>query len=423
MAYVFGYSLSPKTERILKLLISYRGMTARQMAYIYFGTHQINLSQEKSIYNDLAKLKKQGLVKSLRLQQNVSKGSLYYLTPSGYDCAKDLLNIQQGQSGHGWMPADYGEYDFADLSYDLYLPPLKQVAHHLMLIDFFIELYGASDDLFEVIPHRHNLYAAKKYSTAEGIQQYRPDAEISIGGKLFTVENDRATESHEQLLQKFLTYKRYLDVHANNPNKESLVGILFVVESRRRGQGIRRRWHNILSAFYKVLSPYSEQVNLIMTTMDQVSSTLQLELQRSSYKHQMTKHLSSYLTGNQEAYFLGSEEQKDPIVVCIQYSPSKYRILFCDVAQEFESSIYSKYIQFQKNQLPTYRLRSPHPKWQDMQYADHRCVLFYPQSKPVIIDSFAAYKVNAQLDSSLSLLFKNLDFHSFNPLLNLRVTY
>ncbi|MCM3636365.1 replication-relaxation family protein [Sporosarcina luteola] len=423
MAYVFGYSLTAKTERILKLLISYRGMTARQMAHIYFGTHQINLSQEKSIYNDLAKLKKQGLVKSMRLQQNVSKGSLYYLTPSGYDCTKDLLNIHQGQSGFGWMPSDFGDYDVADLSYELYQPPLKQVAHHLMLIDFFIQLYAASDDLFEVIPHRHNLYAAKKYNTAEGIQQYRPDAEISIDGKLYTVEIDRATESHEQLLQKFITYRRYFDAHVNKKNEELPVGILFVVESRRRDQGIRRRWHNILSAFYKALSPYSQQVNLIMTTMDQVSSTLHLEQKRSFYRKQITKHLKSYLTENQEAYFLGSEVQKNPLVACVRDSQSQYRILFCEIVQEFESSIYSKFTQFQNNELQTYISRNPISKWQGSKYLDYRCVLFYPQAKPVIIDSFSSYKVDPQLDYSLSLLSRNLDFHSFNPLLNLRVSY
>lgn len=423
MAYAFGYSLSPKTERLLTLLLSYRGMTARQLADIFYKTHQISLSQEKSIYNDLAKLKKQGLVKSMRLQQSVSKGSLYYLTPSGYDFTKDLLNVHQGQKATGWMPPDYGVYDVADLSYELYLPPLKQTAHHLMLIDFFIELHASSDELWEVLPHRHNLYAARKYMTEKGEQQYRPDAEILINGELFTVEIDRATESHEQLLQKFRTYKNYLDSHANDSSKDQLAGILFVVESRRRDQGIRRRWHNILSAFFKVLFAYSNQVNLILTTMDQVSDTLHFEQQRSSYKTQIEKRLCDYLPDNQEAHILSSQTFNDALIACVPISHSKYRLLFCEVAHEFESAIYAKYILFQKKLLPKYKTKISLPNWGDLNYVDHLNVIFYTQYKPVIMDSFINYKMNPQLEDLLSLLSRNLDFHSFNPVLNIPVLY
>ncbi|MDV6378225.1 replication-relaxation family protein [Sporosarcina sp. GW1-11] len=423
MAYALGYSLAPKTERILKLLLCYRGMTAKQLAFIFFQTKQITLSQEKSIYNDLAKLKKQGLVKSLRLQQNVSSGSLYYLSQAGYDCTKDLLNIQNGQIATGWLPADYDEYDVADLSYDVYLPPLKQTAHHLLLIDFFSELHINSDELGETIAHRHNLYAARKHKTREGTIQYRPDAEIIINNSVFTVEIDRATESHEQLKQKFQTYKQYFETMANDSNNEIPAGILFIVESRRREQGIQRRWHNILSAFYSVLSDYSHRLNLILTTIDQAAETILFEREREFYKSKIKDHMKYYIEPNQRAHFLQKESNDEPLIVIVTDETNEYRLLLCDVAQEYESSIYRKRIHFYDRQLKGYKQKQFTIHNKNVIFKDYKTTIFYPKYKPLILDSFKTYKLDVNLTYKLTALSKTLDYHSFDSILNAPVTY
>jgi sugar-specific transcriptional regulator TrmB len=62
MAYVFGFNLSHQSERILKTLLIYRGMTAKQLTGFLFGPLQHSLSEEKSVYNYLRKLRGQGLV-------------------------------------------------------------------------------------------------------------------------------------------------------------------------------------------------------------------------------------------------------------------------------------------------------------------------------------------------------------------------
>ncbi|MEK4023640.1 replication-relaxation family protein [Sporosarcina sp. FSL W7-1283] len=423
MAYVIGYQLSNKTERLLKLLISYRGMTAPQLARMFFATHDLTLSQEKSIYNDLAKLKKQGLVKSLRLQQNVSKGSLYYLTPNGYDCTKELLNMREGQQGEGWMPAEDGDYDLADLSYDLYMPPTKQAAHHLLLMDFFTELHTGSDELGEVLRHRHNLYAAVKYHTPKGSQQFRPDAEVLIDDQLFTIEIDRATESHEQLVQKFLTYRQYLDTHANQPDRKQLHGILFVVESRRREQGIRRRWHNILAAFYKVLHPYSHQLNLILTTMDQAVDTLKFEQDRPMLAMRMKQDLMKQVQEGEKVYTISHKDSPDRLALCITSPNRQYRIEYSQISQEFESAAYRSYAEFHDRQLMTYKLKCPATDSEGMRYAGSRNILYAAHAKPVIFDSFATYKMDPKVDDKLRLLSKHLEMKSFNPVINMPVTY
>lgn len=423
MAYALGYSLAPKTERILKLLLCYRGMTAKQLAFIFFQTEQITLSQEKSIYNDLAKLKKQVLVKSLRLQQNISTGSLYYLSQAGYDYVKDLLNIEADQTATGWLPADYDEYDVADLSYDVYLPPLKQTAHHLLLIDFFKELHTHSDELGETITHRHNLYAARKYKTREGMIRYRPDAEIIINNKTFTIEIDRATESHEQLKQKFQTYRQYFEATANDTDAEHPVGILFVVESRRREQGIQRRWHNILSAFYSVLKDYSHRLNLILTTIDQVTYTILLEREREFHKAQIKDHLKFYIESNQRSFFLENATSDGPLFAIVIDDTDTYRLLLCDIAHEYESSIYKKQMHFHDQHLNVYKKKQFTIQDQTVAFKDYQTVLFYPRYKPVVLNTFQAYKLDINLTHKLSLLSDAVDYHSFDPILNAPVTY
>ncbi|PFQ44836.1 hypothetical protein COK05_15995 [Bacillus cereus] len=76
-----------------------------------------------------------------------------------------------------------GTIDFegsAILDFELNKPQLKQVAHHLILIDFFIHCLRMKNKISE---HRLNLYAA-----------------------IYTIEIDMGTETSEQLKQKFRMY-------------------------------------------------------------------------------------------------------------------------------------------------------------------------------------------------------------------------
>lgn len=425
MAYAFGYNLSDKTERLLKLILSYRGLTAQQLAYIYFGTVQLTLSQEKSIYNDLRKLKKQSLVTSLRLQQSVSKGSLYYLTPRGYEHTKELLNIPIGQKDSGWMPSDFGEYHQADLSYDLYVPPLKQIAHHLLLLEFFTELHRAGDRLGGVIEHRHNLYAAKKYNTTQGVQLYRPDAQIRIDTQIFTIEIDRATESHEQLIQKFKTYKMHFDVLSKN-GAQLPAGILFIVESKRREHGIRRRWANIVTAFFKVLYEYSDRVNLIFTTLDQVASVIEFEQNRTSFDKKMQQHMQNYLPkGYEILYYHERTKPNESVYACVAQSASIYTLWFHEVSHEYESGIYRKYVDFLQHQAPSFQRGSRMVQLEGFTLSTILKTIFYDTHKPILLNTFSHHGLDSKIAHPLTKLMMPTEasFHSFNPIQNMPVTY
>lgn len=343
MSYKFGYNLTPYSERIIEALYTYRGMTAKQLAAIINATFMVDLTREKSTYNYLRKLKVQGLVTASKLQGNVVNGSLYYLTYNGFMCAKDILNINEGQEGTGWIQPyqEYEETTLADFQYKVHLPPQRQLAHHLMLIDFFIQAKRIEED-FDTVKHRSNLYAARTYYLDGEKCRFRPDAEVMVGGKRFGVEIDRSTESHEKIVEKFEVYKRYLDYCSKTEDPmDDLNGIYFVVENKRRDHGIKRRWASVLSAFFKVLWKYQNKLNLILTTVDSIRETLLFELHREELEGKAQEAAKKYLLNHGFSNVMSWHDVKTKETVFTHgINPQYYQVLFNPISQGFESRLY-----------------------------------------------------------------------------------
>lgn len=421
MAYALGYNSSPHSDRILGTLLVYRGMTAKQLTAIMNAPFQYNLSEEKSNYNYLRKLRKQGLVTAHKLQANVANGSIYYLTPKGYEYARDMMNIAEGSVGTGWIQhyRDFGEHSLGDLPYDLYVPPLKQPAHHLLMIDFFIQLNMIDEDAYEMIPHRINLYAAKTYEIEGEKYRYRPDGEIIINGKKFAIEIDRATESHEQLLQKMATYERYMSYCEDNPkeNIDKIEGIIFVVESKRRDHGIRRRWTSILAAFFKQLAKYQSQLNLIMTTIDTAKETLLFELKRNVYEKEARKRSEYVLkdAGYSDANAWWHTRTDEALFTHGFSNSKKYTVFFNAVSQEFESRLYFRYMDFLVNRLPIAKDPKRAQKIEGLDYAGHANIVFYARRKPFIVEGLSLYGVDSKVVKALTGLQNDSQFHDFDP--------
>lgn len=416
MAYVFGYNLTNHSDRIMETLMSYRGMTAHQLAAMMCVPYHHSLSQEKSVYNYLRKLKKQGLVASHKLQANVASGSLYYLTQKGYEYAKDLLNIADGKEGTGWTQIymDYDESQLGDIPYDLYSPPLKQPAHHLMLIDFFLNLNRIDED--KIIKHRNNLYCAKNYQVNGKSYRYRPDGEVIIDDKRFTIEIDRGTESHEQLLKKFETYKQYLDYCAGSGVLEDINGIIFVVENKRRDHGIKRRWTNILSAFLKVMGKYRKTINLIMTTIDTTKDTIFFELNRDLYEIKAREEVENLLKRKGFSRIIRWKDNKTgEATFCHAITDTNYQVFFSAISQEFESRIYSRYEDFLINQI---EFAKRYKDIKDFEFNGHGAVIFYNSFKPYIVENTSYYGLNQQSVEQITELKKIVHYRSFIEALN-----
>lgn len=421
MSYILGYNLSQLAEQIIRTLLIYRGTSAKQLISLMNAPFQYTLSQEKSVYNYLRKLKKQGLVAAHKLQANVANGSVYYLTPKGYDYARDMMNIDEGAVGEGWIQrfGEFEEQSLGDLNYDLYSPSIKQPAHHLLLIDFFIQLNMVDEDNYSMIPHRLNLYAAETYEMDGKSYRYRPDAEILIGTKKFAIEIDRATESHEQLLLKMETYKRYLD-YCNAAGRDSLDridGIIFVVETRRRDHGIKRRWKNVLSAFFKRLSKYQDRLNLIMTTIDATQETLRFELNRSSYEQEAQKKIETIL--KDDGYSIVSTwsntRTTETAFAHGLTETRKYKVFFNATSQEFESRLYIRYLYFLKVSLPFAQSPESVEKIKEFEYIGNENFIFYARRKPFIVEGLSLYGMDPELVKKLNGLQNDLHLHDLDP--------
>lgn len=423
MTYLLGYNLTDRAESILTILLSYRGVTAKQLTQLLFSSSTFTLSEEKSIYNSLRKLKGQGLVSAHKLQANVANGSLYFLTSRGYEITLDLMNIDEGKKGTGWLPYDYvSDFPLADLPYEIYSPPKKQVAHHLMLTEFFIRLEQVKTLDGEPVLHRSNLYASLTYNYKEQgvmkVNRYRPDGEIRINHNRFAIEIDRAMESHEQLVSKFKTYKQYLDHCKDTLEPDPINGIIFVVESNRRFHGIRKRWTSILSAFFKTMDEYKDDVNLILCPMDSVARTIEIEGRRSvdsvrkrdivtsifEKENIVNPHIYTY-TKTKEFSFAYTINQ------------STYKIWFCEMSHEFESGIYAKYLSFIEKRLSSLKDKKQHPEIKDHSFARLSPIIAYDTFQPFVVTNFEHYNVNPYLARQLSSLKEIVYFHNLNPMM------
>lgn len=352
MAYFAGVNLSERGLDILKELFFYRGMTGKQLVIFITKTSSYTLSEEKSVYNYLRTLKNNGLVESFRLQDTISRGSIFYLSKKGLELIKDILNIDEGQSGSGILPHNE-KTTFWDIPYDYQTPPLKQPAHHLMQTQFMANLFA---DQEHIVSHRINLYAAKIYMYKGKKYRFRPDAELFLPTGTFCVEMDRATESHDQLIQKFETYKRYLEYCKENEIKTYINTILFVVEGKKRDHGIRRRWNNILSAFLKGMKDDYPKIRLVLTTLDDMNKTINIENSRERIEDKVSDLIDEmqfekgYYRAGGKVLNIGNTQQFISAHF-IHEEKRTYKIVFFAAVHEFESGIYTKYRVFESNVL------------------------------------------------------------------------
>ena len=258
---------------ILNYLLDYRAMNVKQMTtLIYMTTHYTN-SNLKQVQRELKELKDKGLVTTFLYSEplidnegvyKTQKVSMYYLTAKGYNNIMEYYDIIAGQQGTGYLLTD--DFIYGDIPYEVYKPPTVLIEHHMMGINTFIKLclYGNK------FPHRNNLYAAKKVGENKKL---RPDAEVLINNKNYFLEFDRNTESHEKLVEKFSNYSDYFD-SLTKEELEKQGKIIFLVDKEI---GIKRRWNNLLSAYFKGLNKYCYRINLILCTEGKIIEVLNME--------------------------------------------------------------------------------------------------------------------------------------------------
>lgn len=322
--------LDHRRNNILNYLLDYRAMNAKQMAAFIYMTPLFTTSNLKQVQRELKELIDKNLVTKFLYDENVvdeegiikkQKVSMYYLSKNGYTYMLEYFDVLQGQQGSGFLLDD--NFIYGDISYETYSPPQKLFEHHLMAIDAFIQLSVQSSVTGKIIPHRNNLYAAKRF----GKKRLRPDAEALINGDIYFLEFDRYTENHEKLVEKFETYAAYFDT-LSGEEKVKLGKIIFVVHE---SNGKKRQWNNVLSAYLKGIGQYVS-VPLVMCDMSELNMILKYESELELIK----KDVQNYFVTQDKANLIWSYKSKNVVSVINNNQIQLVAFLF-----QYDSSIFN----------------------------------------------------------------------------------
>ena len=395
--------------KLLQHLFYYRGMTALQLTQMYYELEMPLSSQKSNIHNYLAKLKKQSLVVSKKLDNTIQSGSIYYLTHKGFEAVKEMLDIEVGAKENGFILLNErnGISTQSDLPYSLYQPPKQQLNHHLLLIDLFIRLRVHFEET-EPVDHRLSMYCSTPY-TLDGMDgKIRPDAEIILPDKQsFWIEVDCATESHSQLLAKFENYKNYLSHLKRNNLPIPFKGIIFLTEAKQQTYGLKRRWSNILSAFLKAMYPYQTDIRLILTPLNRVEETLLFEMQRFTLNEWAKRHVHDKLHQSGYEMVLPYIKSSDhSLSYAIAINKKSYKIFFLHVGNVFDSTLYTSFHQFIQ------KISKIHQKDEvkHLQQQGFEQIIYHPSKDPYIIQTLQGDHMFGDLGEELKLLSQNVEF-------------
>ncbi|MGE7667418.1 replication-relaxation family protein [Ureibacillus composti] len=409
MSSEYPFGLSEKEIQILLCIYPYRGLRACDVAVFLHKSFRYSLSQEKSVYNYLLKLKKKCLIKQTRLQEVGSLGSLYYLTNNGLEVMKEILNIKIGQDGNGLLPIN-NETTFWDIPTEYQQPPLKQNAHFLTTIEFFkVLIADQSAPFIHLTTHYSNLV----YYKDNRRHKVKPDATVIVGNSRYAVEIDRATESHVQLVQKFQKYKEHYDYcqQVEDKSKVSPVhSILFVVEARTRRHGIQRRWTNVLSAFFEVFGQDFPEINFIMVPLNEVTQTLNFEANRKNFEEQAYNEL----------LMLYKEKGFEPFgtvdgyTVAVNHEQKKCKVMMIQVHQEFESRLYKDKYELAKFIVNCKGHVTNTPELMDYEYLHGSGVWWSPFNVPKYAEGIDKTKLNQVFLQKMNVAKYYFDFYREN---------
>lgn len=408
MASMFGYDITNYGIKLIEWLLNYREVQPHHLASLQYGVN-FSQAQEKTIYKYLRKLKKQKLIKKNKLQGD-SRGSGYCHTPKGLELAKELLDIEEGKIGEGWINEN-GCTSYGDFPYNIYSPPKEQQPHHLLLVDLFNKLHSIKTAYIE---HRINHYCAVTFETEVGKFRFRPDGEVRFkDGRNFAIEIDRGSENHEQLCKKFRTYRQYYDYCEKNGLDKKHAGIIFVVEDKRKKHGMKRRWKNISAAFFQELGDYYRDVNLILTTISDANETLLLELNRKEHELESVNKLKSLQeqNGNMTDNFLRIKDQKGSShKVFLSTSPTKengFYITVFSFSHPYETFIY-------RNYMEVYRVLNEikgQESVKDLEFIGFKMVILYgTDEEPYLINDYFPYTLSEELKTAFLDFGKDVEY-------------
>ncbi|WP_057776663.1 replication-relaxation family protein [Cytobacillus dafuensis] len=239
-------------HRILILIYRYRGLTNEHLRRILYSHLKSDIpGQKANISKFVSMLKKAKLIESSSCYP-YSRELIHNLTKKGVEYVKENVIIDPKNSMAGFNDEICGDFDAKLLS-----PSTGYIEHTMLFLDFVTRN--------KQFPVRNNYYAVQNYtfnqqisssSTIKKTASIKPDGEIMIGEKVWSLEVDTGHERFSSLLGKFTNYKKYLDYCFEENHKRAWNGIFIVTKQSELPFEKDIRLHTILRAACEGLQHY-----------------------------------------------------------------------------------------------------------------------------------------------------------------------
>lgn len=239
-------------HRILILIYRHRGLTNEHLRRIFYSHLKSNIQGQKAnISKFVSPLKKAKLIESSSCYP-YSRELIHSLTKKGVEYVKENIIIDPKNCMAGFNDEIGGDFDAKLLS-----PSLGYIEHTMLFLDFVSR--------YKQFPIRNNLYAVQNYtynhqisfsSIVKKTASIKPDGEIILGKKVWSLEVDTGHERFSSLLSKFSNYKKYLDYCFDENQKKAWHGIFIVTKQSELPFEKDIRLHTILRAASEGLQHY-----------------------------------------------------------------------------------------------------------------------------------------------------------------------
>lgn len=273
-----GLEIRKTEHRMIELLYEYRGLTNNHFRQLLMGhLDSKEEGQNANVSRFVSGLRNNGLIKSVTCWP-YSGEQIHYLTTKGVKYFHEHFKIEPTNQLAGFNSI-HGDFTAALLK-----PTIGNLKHHMMFVDFAIQVYKKPG-----VAMRHNLYCVRHYDVINKQEirvkkaAVKPDGEVKLkNGLIFALEIDTGSETYEQLVDKFRNYRQYFDYCTKNNIVFPWSGIL--IQTKRGNERLTfekdPRWQNIIRAAVKGLSHYCWSIHVAGIYRTSLMQVLNEDLQK-----------------------------------------------------------------------------------------------------------------------------------------------
>lgn len=342
--------------KLLQYLYLYRTLTLEQAFSLIYHLTAAQARKRSAVLKRLLD------VQVIELVEYLPQTHALFLTTLGINIVRQTKEIPQEIFDEDAQVVKRGYYRASELKMRKTL-----INHQVTKNDFFFKFRQLINspafqaELKQLHIPLHYQYFDEKYLTAYVLM--RPDAVLHIGDTDFFIEEDMATESSRQLIEKWNHYRMFMET-AEFYNRENRIVVLFLTDNITKPKNIQKRQHLvqytlITSLLDKIKTGFDVYIGTqteILQAMPQIIKNLYFKgekeqvllpvLQNLGFKVSSAFNLLAYTNQEEYDYYIRQSDPQQNLLLVNQRAQE----FFVDLMPENFSSlaIWHK-IQFHRN--------------------------------------------------------------------------